>query len=149
MFEPQDTGYHARVKASFDRQTAMHTLGISVSKLEPGQIELTMPYRKDLTQQHGFIHGGIISTGLDSACGYAGFSLMSADTAVLTIEFKINFLAPAKGDLIAFRGRVVKPGRTVTVCEAAAYAITDSKEKLIATMTGTLMTLEERDGLHH
>ena len=74
---------------------------------------------------------------------------MSADTAVLTIEFKINFLAPAKGDLIAFRGHVVKPGRTVTVCEAAAYAITDSKEKLIATMTGTLMTLEEREGLHH
>ncbi len=75
MFEPQDPDYQTRVKASFDRQTAMHTLGIRIAKLEPGQIELTMPYRKDLTQQHGFIHGGIISTGLDSACGYAAFSL--------------------------------------------------------------------------
>jgi len=148
-FEPKDPNYQTRVKASFDRQTAMHTLGISISKLQPGEIELTMPYRKDLTQQHGFIHGGVVSAGLDTACGYAAFSLMTADDSILTVEFKINFLSPASGDSIAFRGSVVKPGRTLTICDARAYAVIDAKEKLIATMTGTLMTMEEREGLHH
>lgn len=149
MFEPKDPDYQDRIKASFDRQTAMHTLSISIAKLEPGKIELTMPYRKDLAQQHGFVHGGVVSAGLDTACGYAAFSLMSADVAVLTVEFKINFLAPASGESIDFRGVVVKPGRTLTICEARAYAIKGSEEKLIATMTGTLMTMAEREGLHH
>lgn len=149
VFEAQDPDYQARVRASFDRQTAMHTLGISISKLAPGEIELTMPYRKDLTQQHGFVHGGVVSTGLDSACGYAAFSLMSAEFAILTVEFKVNFLSPASGDSLAFRGSVIKPGRTLTICDARAYGITGSKEKLIATMTATNMTIAEREGVRH
>jgi uncharacterized protein (TIGR00369 family) len=103
-----------------------------------------MPYAAAYTQQHGFIHAGIVATALDSACGYAVFSLMPEDAAVLTIEFKLNLLAPARGDRFVFRGRVVKPGRTITVAEARAFALTGEEEKLMATMTGTLMALFDR-----
>jgi uncharacterized protein (TIGR00369 family) len=107
-----------------------------------------MAYNSGYTQQHGFIHAGIVATALDSACGYAAFSLMPADAAVLTVEFKTNLLAPAKGERFRFRGRVIKPGRTITVCEAKAVALgTNAEETLIATMTGTLMALFDRQGL--
>ena len=97
-----------------------------------------------MTQQHGFLHAGVVSTALDSACGYAAFSLMPEDAAVLTIEFKINLLAPAKGERFRMEGRVLKPGRTITVCEGRAYALQDQKETLIATMNCTLMTVMGR-----
>ncbi len=116
-FEPRDPNFADRVQASFDRQRAMHTLKIRIARLEPGLIELEMPHANEYTQQHGFIHAGIVTTGLDSACGYAAFSLMDAEAAVLTVEFKTNLLAPAKGDRFLFRANVVKPGRTLTVCE--------------------------------
>jgi uncharacterized protein (TIGR00369 family) len=123
----------------------MQTLGIEIARLEPGEIELRMPYRPDYTQQHGFMHAGIIATALDSACGYAAFSLMPADAGVLTVEFKTNLLAPAKGDRFLFRAHVVKPGRTLTVCDARALALDDgAEERLVATMTGTLMALFDR-----
>ncbi|MBI3513586.1 MAG: PaaI family thioesterase [Proteobacteria bacterium] len=126
----------------------MQTLAISMTRLEPGEIELAMPYDAAYTQQHGFMHAGVITTALDSACGYAAFSLMPADAAVLTVEFKTNLLAPAEGQRFVFRGRVVKPGRTLTVCEAQAFALNvGSAERLIATMTGTLMALFERQGI--
>jgi uncharacterized protein (TIGR00369 family) len=146
---PRDTAFEARVRASFARQTAMATLGIEIVSVTAGEVELKMPYAADYTQQHGFTHAGIITTALDTACGYAAFSLMPDNAAVLTVEFKTNLLAPARGDYFLFRAHVVKPGRTITVCDAQAFAIEDGKEKLVATMTGTLMALFDRDGIAH
>jgi uncharacterized protein (TIGR00369 family) len=137
------------VQASFARQTAMTTLGIEVARQAAGEVELKMPYNTAFTQQHGFIHAGIITTALDTACGYAAFSLMPDDAAVLTVEFKTNFLAPARGEQFLFRARVLKPGRTITVCEGQAFAVEQSEEKLIATMSCTLMALFDREGITH
>jgi uncharacterized protein (TIGR00369 family) len=147
VFEPRDPDYVQRVRASFERQAAMCTLGASLAAVRPGQVEITLPWSEPLTQQHGFLHAGMVSTALDSACGYAGFSLMPADAAVLTIEFKINLLAPAKGETFRMVGTVIKPGRTVTVCEGQAYAIEAGQEKLIATMGCTLMAVIGRDNI--
>jgi uncharacterized protein (TIGR00369 family) len=108
-----------------------------------------MPYHPLYTQQHGFMHAGIISTALDSSCGYAAYSLMSDDAAVLTVEFKTNLLAPAEGEYFIFRGRVIKPGRTLTLCDSQAFAVRNGSEKLIATMTGTLMALYDRKNIQH
>jgi uncharacterized protein (TIGR00369 family) len=149
-FQPKDANFADRVRASFARQRVMQTLGITIGRLEPGAIELAMPHRTEYTQQHGFIHAGIVTTALDSACGYAAFSLMPADAAVLTVEFKTNLLAPAKGDRFLLRARVVKPGRTLTVCDAQAFALEGgADERLVATMTGTLMALFERPNVAH
>jgi uncharacterized protein (TIGR00369 family) len=127
----------------------MATLGIEIVELKPGEIELSMPYAVAYTQQHGFVHAGIITTALDTACGYAAFSLMPDDAAVLTVEFKTNLVAPARGDHFLFRARVLKPGRTITVCDAQAFAVEGGNEKLVATMTGTLMALFDREGIAH
>lgn len=143
-FEPIDPNFDARVRESFARQRVMQTLGIVIERLVPGEIGLLMPYAEAYTQQHGFVHAGIMTTALDSACGYAAFSLMPADADVLTVEFKTNLLAPAKGSHFTFRARVVKPGRMITVCDAQAYAHGNDGEKLVATMTGTLMALLPR-----
>jgi len=148
-FNPKDANFEARVRTSFARQTAMATLGIEIADLKPGEIELRMPYAIAYTQQHGFIHAGIITTALDTACGYAAFSLMPDDAAVLTVEFKTNLVAPARGDYFLFRASVLKPGRTITVCDAQAFAAVEGKEKLVATMTGTLMALFDREGIAH
>ncbi|MDM7951030.1 PaaI family thioesterase [Hydrogenophaga sp.] len=147
VFEPRDPDYVQRVRASFERQAAMRTLGASLAAVRPGQVEITLPWSEPLTQQHGFLHAGMVSTALDSACGYAGFSLMPAHAAVLTIEFKINLLAPAKGETFRMVGNVIKPGRTVTVCEGQAYAIEAGQERLIATMGCTLMAVIGRDNI--
>ena len=125
----------------------MQTLAVEIVGLDPGEIELAMPYNPAYTQQHGFMHAGIITTALDSACGYAAFSLMPADAAVLSVEFKTNLIAPAKGEGFRFRAHVIKPGRTLTFCDARAYAVDAGEERLIATMTGTLMAIFQRDGL--
>jgi len=144
---PKGPDFDARVRASFARQKVMMTLGIAIKSVSPGEIELEMPYSAELTQQHGFIHAGILSAALDSACGYAAFSLMPADVAVLTVEFKTNLLAPAAGTRFTFRARVIKPGRTLTICDAQAFAFDNKGEKLIATMTGTLMAVPERGAI--
>jgi uncharacterized protein (TIGR00369 family) len=146
-FDPSDPEYAARVRASFDRQAAMTTIGATLASVEPGVAVIEMPWAKALTQQHGFLHAGMVATGLDTACGYAGFSLMPADAAVLTIEYKINLLAPAKGRRFRMVGEVVKPGRTITVVEGKAYAIDEGSEKLIATMSATLMAIFGREGI--
>ena len=143
-FEPNNPDYLKVATATFERQQAMRALGISIARLEPGEVDLSMPYSADFTQQNGFVHAGIITAGLDSACGIAAFTLMPQGSDVLTVEFKTNLLAPAKGDRFAFRAHVVKPGRTLTVCEARALAETGGVETLIATMTGTLMALPRR-----
>ena len=144
VWVPKDSLYRQRVEDSFSLQGVMQTLGAKMEKLEPGAVDIGLAWDRSLTQQHGFLHAGVVSTALDSACGYAAFSLMPEDAAVLTIEFKINLLAPAKGERFRMEGRVLKPGRTITVCEGRAYALQDQKETLIATMNCTLMTVMGR-----
>lgn len=140
--------FEERVRTSFARQQAMATLGAELTVVTPGTIEIEMPFSPALTQQHGFLHAGIISTALDSACGYAAFSLMPDNAGVLTIEFKVNLLAPGKGERFLFRGNVTKPGRTIIVADGQAYAIgADGEARLIATMTGTMMTITGRQGI--
>jgi len=146
-FTPLDPGFEARVRASFARQRVMETIGAELIRVEPGAVEIALLARPELTQQHGFVHAGILATILDSACGYAAFSLMPADVAVLTVEYKINLLRPASGTRMVARARVVKPGQTLTVCTADAFAQTGSEEKLVATMLATIMAVPERDDL--
>jgi len=146
-YSPKDPNFAERVRSSFARQQVMRTLGVEIVRLDPGEIELAMPYNSAYTQQHGFMHAGIITTALDSSCGYAAFSLMPADAAVLTVEFKTNLIAPAKGESFSFRAQVIKPGRTLTVCDARAFAKDNGEERLVATMTGTLMAVYQREGI--
>ena len=143
-FQPKNPDFRAVATDTFERQRAMRTLGISIARLEPGEVDLAMDYSSDFTQQNGFVHAGIITAGLDNACGIAAFTLMPDGSDILTVEFKTNLLAPARGERFAFRATVVKPGRTLTVCEARAYGCEDDVETLIATMTGTLMALPRR-----
>ena len=131
--------------AVFDAQPAMRTLGISIARLDAGEVDLAMDYAAAFAQQNGFVHAGIITAGLDNACGIAAYTLMAPDAAILTVEFKTNLLAPAKGERFVFRAQVIKPGRTLTVCEARAYAIDGAEENLVASMTGTLMALMPRE----
>jgi uncharacterized protein (TIGR00369 family) len=144
-FQPKNPDYRAVATDTFERQRAMRTLGISIARLEPGGVDLAMDYAPEFTQQNGFVHAGIITAGLDNACGMAAFTLMPAGSDILTVEFKTNLLAPARGERFAFRATVVKPGRTLTVCEGRAYALHDGAEILIATMSGTLMALPRRE----
>ena len=143
-FEPKNPDYRTVAVATFERQQVMRTLGISITRLDPGEVDLSMPYSSDFTQQNDFVHAGIITAALDTACGIAAFTLMPAGSDVLTVEFKTNLLAPAKGERFAFRAHVIKPGRTLTVCDARAFAESGGVETLIATMTGTLMALPWR-----
>ncbi|WP_099865256.1 PaaI family thioesterase [Pararhizobium haloflavum] len=140
--------FKTRVRASFDRQQAMQTIGAELTRVEHGTVEIELPYDGKLTQQHGFLHAGIISTALDSACGYAAYSIMPADSAVLTIEFKINLMSPGRGERFVFRGEVTKPGSTIIVSDGRAYALSDTQPpRLIASMTGTMMVVRGREGL--
>jgi uncharacterized protein (TIGR00369 family) len=134
-----DPHFAARIRASFARQKAMALIGASLGMVEPGQVEIALPYRDDLTQQKGFIHGGIIGMIADSACGYSAYSLMPASASLVTVEYKINILAPARGALLA-RGHVIRPGRTLTVTRGEVYA-EDGKQ--VAIMQQTLMMLPD------
>ena len=134
---PADPRYADRIRASFGRQKAMVLIGAALGAIEPGCVEVALPFRDDLTQQKGYIHGGIVGMIADSACGYAAFSLMPADSSLVTVEYKINILNPAQGALVA-QGRVVKPGRTLTVARAEVFA---ADGKHVATMQQTLMML--------
>jgi uncharacterized protein (TIGR00369 family) len=136
-FVPQDPQFVSRVRASFARQKAMALIGASLGAVEPGYVEVALPWREDLTQQKGFIHGGIIGMIADTACGYCSFSLMPADCSLVTVEYKINILAPALGSLLA-KGQVVKPGRTLTIARAEVYS---EDGKHVASMQQTLMML--------
>lgn len=146
-FQANDPDFAGRVRASFARQTVMITLGAEVTQVAPGAVEIVMPFRADLTQQHGFLHAGVITTIVDSACGYAALSLMPTDTGVLTVEYKVNFMAPAAGERFVARGRVTKPGRTLTVCTGDVFAQRGGEERLIATMLTTMMAIRERAGI--
>jgi uncharacterized protein (TIGR00369 family) len=146
-FSAADADFGERVRESFARQQLMHTLGASLMRVEPGIVEIELPYRTDLTQQHGFLHAGVVAAVLDSACGYAAFSLMPADAAVLSVEFKVNLLAPARGDRLLARAEVKRAGRTVTVCTADAFAFTGEQSKVVATMLATMMCVRGREEL--
>ena len=140
-FNPPDPGFESRVRSSFNLQQLMKTISAKLVTVNPGEVHIEIPYQEALTQQNGFIHAGIITSIVDSACGYAAYSLMSAASGVLTVEFKINLLSPAIGDRFLAIGRVKKPGRTLTVCEGDVFAHTQSEEKLVATMLATMMRL--------
>ena len=145
-----DPDFAARVAASFARQGAMQLIGARLQSVEAGRVVIGLAHRSELAQQHGFVHAGILATALDSACGYAASSLMPADAGALTIEFKVNLLAPAKGPRFRLEGQVVKPGRTITVVEGRALQVDPTgAERLVATMTTTVMTVTGRDGIQH
>src|SRR5688500_7312577 len=137
MNAPADPQFAARVRESFGRQKAMVLIGGSLTVVEPGYVEIALPFRDDLTQQKGYVHGGILGMIADSAFGYAAFSLMPADCSLVTVEYKINILTPAIGSLVA-KGQVVKPGRTLTVARAEVYS---QDGKHVASMQQTLMML--------
>lgn len=141
---PQDSDFEPRVRASFDRQRFMATIGARLARVAPGEVDIELAVRDDLVQQHGFLHAGVLATAADSACGYAALSLMPTGVAVLSVEFKINLLAPAAGDRIVARGRVIRAGKTVTVCWGDVTAYTGESERLVATMVGTMMTVRDR-----
>lgn len=140
-FIPLDPDFERRVRASFARQAAMGLIGATMTAVEPGRCIIELPVRGDLTQQHGFVHGGIVGMIADSAGGYAAYTLMPADASVLTVEYKINMLAPAKGERLVARGEVLKPGRTLSIVRADVFAIDAGGEKLIAAMQQTLMVM--------
>lgn len=144
QFEAADPGFAARVQASFGRQRIMALLGAELTRVEPGYCEITLPFKNELCQQHGFFHGGVVGTIADSAAGYAGFSLMPEDASVLTVEYKLNLVAPADGDCLTARGHVIKPGRTLVVSRADVAVRKDGRETLCATLLQTLMTLHGR-----
>lgn len=146
-FVPLDPRFESRVHESFALQTVMTTIGARLARVAPGEVDIELPFRRDLCQQHGFVHAGVITTIADSSCGYAALSLMPPEAAVLTVEYKVNLLAPAQGDRFVARGRVTKPGRTLTVATSDVVAFSGGEEKTVATMLGTLMALVERPDL--
>ena len=155
---PRDPDFEQRVRLSFGRQAAMATLGATITQVAPGEVVLELPFRSELTQQHGFLHAGVVTAVMDSACGYAAISLMDVDVAGLTVEFKVNLLRPARGDRFRAIGRVVRSGRTLTVVSGEFYSVAAAAEAppaatpqtlgaLIATMTGTMIALPDRPGM--
>jgi uncharacterized protein (TIGR00369 family) len=127
------------VKANFARQPAMALIGATISVLEAGRVEVSFPFRQDLTQQDGFVHAGILSAAADSACGYAALSSMPAGSDVLSVEFKLNLLRPAAGERFVARAEVLKPGKTLTVVRADVFAFTGEKASLVAAMQATMI----------
>ncbi len=139
-----DAHFAERVRASFARQRVMTLLGATVEAIDVGRCAIRLPYREDLTQQHGYVHGGIVGTIADSAAGYAGMTLAAADTGVLTVEYKLNLMAPASGEALVARGEVVRPGRTLIVTRADVFAVRGGEEHHCATLVQTLMVVTGR-----
>jgi len=142
LAEPANPDFAEQVRLSFARQAIMQSIGAELGRVEPGFIEIKLPYRSDLTQQHGYLHAGIVTTIADSACGYAAFTLMPPKSEVLSVEFKVNLLRPAKGHLFLAQANVIKSGKTLTVVRADVFSVAeDDKKQLIATMTGTMICI--------
>ena len=140
--QPRNPSFAEEVKQSFAKQTIMGLIGAELSRVEPGVVEITLPYRPDLAQQHGYLHAGIVTTIADSACGYAAYSLMPPETEVLSVEFKVNLLRPAKGKTFVAIAEVVKAGKTLTVVRADVFGMDhDGRRELIATMLGTMICI--------
>jgi uncharacterized protein (TIGR00369 family) len=140
-FELRDAEYQRRVRDSFERQGLMKHLGAELVSLEPGGAVIRVPFRGELTQQHGYFHAGVTGAIADSACGYAAYSLMAAEDSVLTVEYKINLLGPADGEELEARARVVRSGKTLKICAADVYVLKGGEEVHCATMLSTVMCL--------
>jgi len=137
---PRNPAFAEEIKQSFTKQTIMGLIGATLTRVEPGIVEITLPYRADLAQQHGYLHAGIVTTIADSACGYAAYSLMPPDSEVLSVEFKVNLLRPAKGEMFLAAAEVVKSGKTLTVVRADVFSFDQTEQRtLIATMLGTMI----------
>jgi len=143
-FQPSDPNYESRIRNSFDKQEAMKTIGAKLVTVMPGEVHIEFSFLESLTQQLGYIHGGIITTVVDTACGYAAYTLMPAKSEVLTIEYKVNFMFPAKGNRFKGVGRVLKPGRNITVCSGDVIAFDNGKEKIVATMLATMISVGKK-----
>ena len=141
----RDPDFAPRIRASFARQRFMATLGAELVSIEPGVVTVSFPFRDDLTQQHGYLHAGVLTAVVDSACGYAALSLMEPGAGVLAVEFKINLLSPAVGPSFVAEGRVVRAGRTLTVCTGEVRAVRDGQESVVAMMQATMMALRGRE----
>ena len=146
-FDVRDPDFEARVRESFGNLTLMRTMGARLLSVAPGEVDIELPFRSDLTQHHGFLAAAALTAIVDVACGYAAMTLMAPGASVLTVEYKVNFLSPAQGERMVARGRVLRPGRTVTACTGDVLAVTGGEERLVATMLGTMATVrgEERD----
>ncbi len=138
-FDPENCDFQSAVRESFDRLTLMRTIGAALERVSPGEVEVMLPFRNDLTQHHGFMAAAVLTAVVDVACGYAAMTLMPPGSSVLTIEYKANFLAPAQGEKLLARGRVIRPGRTVTVCAGDVVAVDGGRETLVATLLATMM----------
>ena len=138
-FQPPDAEYASRIRQSFARQQVMRLIGASLRRVEPGAIDIALPYRDDLTQQNGYLHAGILTTVADSACGYAAYTLMPAGADVLSVEFKVNLLRPAVGEMFVAEARVVKAGGTLTVTRCDVYGQAAGEAKMVATMLATMI----------
>ena len=141
VFIPRDPGFDRRVRASFARQGAMQLIGAHLRELAPGYCAITLVPRPEVAQQHGYVHAGIVGAIVDSAGGYAGFTLFPADSSVLTVEFKLNLLAPADGELLVAEGFVVKSGRTLVITRGEVHAERAGERTLVALMQQTLMVM--------
>lgn len=141
-FEPRNPDFERTVRESFARQAFMRTIGAELLLVEPGRAEVALAYAESLSQQHGYFHGGVIGTLADNAGGYAAFSLMPPEMTVLTVEYKLNIVAPGRGERLLARGQVLRPGRTLTVTRSDVYAVEGGRETLCATALQTLMCLE-------
>jgi uncharacterized protein (TIGR00369 family) len=144
QFEPTDPAWESRVRGSFARQPMMETIGAVLERVAPGEVDIRVPFRPAISQHHGFVHAGALTTAVDTACGYAALTLMPPGAGVLSIEFKVSLMAPGKGEAILARGRVVKPGRNVTFCHGEVFALEGGREKLVATMSATMMVVQGR-----
>ena len=142
-FTPAAPGFDERVRQSFSRLALMATIGARLVRIAPGEVDIEMPVRADLTQQDGYVAAGIVTAIVDTACGYAAMSLMPADANVLTVEYKVNFVSPARGERLLARGRVVKPGRALTVCTGEVYALSGAAPKAVAAMLATMVALRD------
>jgi uncharacterized protein (TIGR00369 family) len=146
-FRPSDPDFETRVRASFGRQRLMQTLGVRLARVAAGECELEMPFDAAFAQQHGFLHAGTLTSVVDSACGYAALSLMAPGAAVMSVEFKVNLLAPAAGDLLIARARVVRSGRTLTIVSGDGFMRSGERERHVFTLLGTMMAVEGRPGI--
>lgn len=142
-FEPKDPEFAARIRASFERQRIMALLGATLGRVEPGEVEIELPFRAELTQQHGFFHAGVVGTIADSAGGYAGYTLMPAGSSVLSVEYSMHLLAPADGQRLRATGRVVRAGRRLTVCDLGVAVEKDGAWKTCARGMQTLMCIDD------
>jgi len=142
--KPKHENYKRLVEESFQKQGIMKTIGASLDKVEPGECHISLSFSKSLSQQHGYIHGGVISTIADSSAGYAAFTLAPVDSTVLTTEFKINLLSPAKGDKFIAKAKVLKSGKTLQIVSSEVYAVDNGEEKLCAFLTASIMNMANK-----